>query len=81
MIHTLKIEEKYYRRIESGLKNFEIRYNDRDYQVGDVLKFIVCLNGLAVEGEVTVTPQYLVKYIHSGIGLADGYVILGIMAL
>jgi len=38
-IHHLKIEEKYLNAIKNGSKTFEIRYNDRDYQVGDILVF------------------------------------------
>jgi len=37
MIHELKLHANYYRRVEKGTKTFEIRYNDRDYQVGDIL--------------------------------------------
>ena len=37
-IHDLKLNNKYYRDVAIGVKNFEIRYNDRDYQVGDMLK-------------------------------------------
>jgi len=39
MIHNLKIEEKYLNAIKNGSKTFEIRYNDRGYQVGDILVF------------------------------------------
>ena len=38
-IHNLKIEEEYLNAIKNGSKTFEIRYNDRDYQVGDILVF------------------------------------------
>jgi len=38
-IHHLKIEEKYLNAIKDGSKTFEIRFNDRDYQVGDILVF------------------------------------------
>jgi len=35
--HRIKIHPKYVERILSGQKTFEIRKNDRDYQVGDRL--------------------------------------------
>ena len=35
--HDLKISPKYYRDIESNGKTFEIRFNDRNFQVGDIL--------------------------------------------
>ncbi|MBZ5980054.1 DUF3850 domain-containing protein [Leuconostoc gasicomitatum] len=36
-IQDLKLDTKYFDDVNSGLKTFEIRKNDRDYQVGDVL--------------------------------------------
>ena len=35
--HHLKTWPEYFKVIKSGKKTFEIRWNDRDYQVGDVL--------------------------------------------
>lgn len=37
MIHHLKTVQPYYDASESGVKTFEIRFNDRNYQVGDIL--------------------------------------------
>ncbi|MCL2677091.1 MAG: DUF3850 domain-containing protein [Streptococcaceae bacterium] len=37
-IHELKLDTEIFPSVQSGLKNFEIRNNDRDYQVGDILK-------------------------------------------
>lgn len=36
-IHDLKIETEFFDAIASGLKTFEIRRNDRDYTVGDII--------------------------------------------
>lgn len=36
-LHKLKISTEDFNAIELGIKNFEIRKNDRDYQVGDFL--------------------------------------------
>lgn len=35
--HELKTWPEYFRAVASGLKNFEVRKNDRDYKVGDIL--------------------------------------------
>lgn len=35
--HELKCRPEYFARIGTGQKTFEIRRNDRDYQVGDIL--------------------------------------------
>ena len=39
--HTLKIKDKYWKRIYSGEKTFEVRKNDRDFQKGDLVQFVV----------------------------------------
>ncbi|EKE9396609.1 DUF3850 domain-containing protein, partial [Listeria monocytogenes] len=36
-VHELKILPEYYEDIVAGRKTFEIRKNDRDFQVGDYL--------------------------------------------
>lgn len=35
--HVLKAVQPYFEMLWSGKKNFELRKNDRDYQVGDIL--------------------------------------------
>ena len=39
-LHELKIKDEYYEDIISGTKKAELRKNDRDYQVGDLIHFI-----------------------------------------
>lgn len=73
-VHELKILPEYFRPQLEGKKNFEIRKNDRDYQVGDTLvlkeydpktdKF----TGINMLAEVTYITDYMQK---------DGYVVLG----
>jgi len=38
MIHKIKVDSCYYSDSASGIKTFEIRKNDRNYQVGDILE-------------------------------------------
>jgi len=37
MIHALKIKSEYFEAVISGKKLFEVRVNDRNYKVGDLL--------------------------------------------
>ena len=39
MVHYLKIEQTYLKNLLAGIKKSEIRFNDRDYQKGDILSF------------------------------------------
>jgi ASC-1-like (ASCH) protein len=68
MVHSLKIEDKYLERLVSGEKKAEIRYNDRDYQVGDILIF---------QGN----EKFRITHIHSGLYMEDGYVVLSLERL
>ena len=67
--HKLKIEENYLKNLISGRKKAEIRNNDRDYQVGDVLIFTDSLG---------VDYCFKITHIHSGLGLQEGYVCLSV---
>lgn len=40
MIHELKIESVYFEAVKDGVKTFEIRFNDRGYQAGDLVVLI-----------------------------------------
>lgn len=73
--HMLKIDEPYYQSILNGEKKFEIRFNDRNYQVGDTIVLHPFREGVKVN-RAPIGAR--INYIHSGLGLQDGYVILGI---
>ncbi|NLS84167.1 MAG: DUF3850 domain-containing protein [Ruminococcaceae bacterium] len=49
MIHELKTEQKYFESLTKGYKTFEVRVDDRDFQVGDFL----ALNEITEEKEHT----------------------------
>lgn len=81
-VHELKIVGKEYADAVHNLsKPFELRYNDRDYKVGDYINF--CLWD---DENKTVIPHpvsnvlYRITFIVSDPkwGLKDGYVALGI---
>ena len=75
--HVLKILPQYLEDCVSNGKRFEIRKNDRDYQIGDKLILKEWVDG-AFTG--TYIERWII-YIHHGtgeFGLAKGYCVLGI---
>ena len=75
--HFIKINSRYVESISSGEKNFEVRYNDRDYQVDDVLvMYEVDDEGKIKDNLLLRRVIYLLK--DSDIeGLKPGWCILG----
>ena len=72
--HTLKIEPQYLEAIKDGSKTFEIRKNDRDYKVGDIL----ALHEYSC-GVTTGKPPYWVKITYiSDYAQYGNYVVLAI---
>lgn len=79
-VHYLKIKPEYYKDVECGLKTFELRKNDRDFQVGDIL-MLIKLDDMGNETDQVckVKVRYILKDCPQ-YGLKDGYAILGINA-
>lgn len=75
-VHELKILHKYCIALVTKEKSFEIRKNDRDFRVGDILH----LKEIEDESkEYTGFEMFLkVNYIHQGLGLEDGYVCMSV---
>lgn len=82
--HVLKTDHIVFQDVLDGNKTFEIRFNDRGYQVGD----LVILKETEFTGKQMKFGQPLVytgreiqeriSYVLSGYGLHEGWVILGI---
>ncbi|HJF32801.1 MAG TPA: DUF3850 domain-containing protein [Sporosarcina psychrophila] len=65
-VHQLKILPEYFNAVRLGVKTFEIRKNDRDYQVGDSL-FLKeyedgAFTGNALYARVTYITDYLMVH-------------------
>lgn len=73
-LHKLKVHPQFYQKIEERLKNFEIRYNDRDFRVGDLLKLeeydpdTQCYSGRSVLVNINYITDFEQK---------PGYVVMG----
>lgn len=76
--HELKLLPEYYSYVESMVKTFELRKNDRNYQIGDIL----LLREWDDEDGYTGKSLYRkITYIFVGdgtYGLREGYVILSL---
>ena len=77
--HKIKIKKMYYDAVLSGEKTFEIRKNDRDYKVGDIIHFVP----IADNGDMIIPHnpnEYKITYIFHGgeYGLENGYCVFGI---
>lgn len=74
--HELKILPKYFKDVESGLKCFELRKNDRRFSVGDRI-ILKEWDGEKFTGKSII---YIIKYVLKDCpeyGLMDGYCIIG----
>lgn len=75
-VHEIKILPEYFEAVDEDYKHFELRKNDRDYQVGDIVameewdgeKYTGKFTSRKIEYILRDCPQY---------GLAEGYCILG----
>lgn len=78
MTHEIKIDRSYADAIADGRKKFEVRLNDRGYNAGDKVKFIVYDGALRYRDHPLNQCVYNITYVHSGLGLKEGYVVFTI---
>ena len=80
MLHVIKIREQYANAIAEGRKNFEVRINDRGYNAGDQVTFVVQDNlGIDVLHHPLEGKKFDITYVHSGLGMGSGYIVFGIV--
>lgn len=75
MIHELKILPEYFEEVETNHKIFEIRENDRDFQVGDTLT----LNEWDKEYTGNSVKRLITYILSDNKYVKDGYVIMSIV--
>lgn len=75
-VHKIKLGIEYADMVLYGYKPFEVRYNDRDYQVGDYVEFqAVNDDGQPIGHRINGTTWRIMYYVLEGLeGLAEGYV-------
>ena len=72
-VHELKIAPEYFNAIQEGIKKFEIRKNDRNYQKGDFLILSEFKEGDYTGFQTIQMVTYLTDYEQK-----EGYVVLSI---
>ena len=84
-IHKLKTDPEVFQAIVDGRRTFEIRFNDRNFKVGDelvLLETIYTLEEQIKNGKPLLFSgnelRKTVSYVLSSYGLQAGWVILGI---
>lgn len=77
MVHQLKILSKWFTDVAKSKKNFEIRYNDRNYKVGDILVLKEYENGTYTGRKVKRKVNYILHG-DGTLGLSKDYCILGL---
>lgn len=73
--HYLKILPEYFTAVDEGIKTFEIRFNDRNYQVGDILHLNEFCDGEYTGRETTREVCYIIDNPEY---CKEGFVVLGI---
>lgn len=73
-INEIKIMAEYYEAISSGKKKFELVKKDQEFEVGDLIKFLVETG----TGVYKSYKLFQIVYIMHGEGLQENYCILGI---
>lgn len=77
-IHNLKIQSEYYDDVITGVKRFELRKDDRGFEVGDLIVFLEYKKDVFT-GRVSEAMPILYKLKDCPeYGLKDGYCILGL---
>lgn len=71
MTHNIKLDISFCDLVYSGVKTFEVRRNDRNYQIGDLICF------QPVEHPVN-DKIYEITYVLSGWGIQEGFVVFAI---
>ena len=74
-VHQLKCQTEFYQLFEKNIKKFEIRKNDRNFKLGDMVSLIEYVGDIKTG---RYTNYYEIKYIFRGgqYGLDNEYVIL-----
>lgn len=74
--HEIKILPQYFADVSKGIKQFELRKDDRDYQVGDLVRLREWDGKEYTGNKMIVGIKYVLRDCPE-YGLMDGYCIFG----
>ena len=74
--HNIKLTQPYFSDVVDGSKKFEYRFNDRDYQVGDIVKLWEWTGEEYTGFYITVTIDYILE--GGQFSIPEGYCIFSI---
>ncbi len=74
-LHVLKLREPYFEHVATGVKKFEVRKNDRNYKVGDIL-MLKKWDGVAFTNDYILAS--ITYILDEPLYLRQRYVVLGI---
>lgn len=74
--HEIKILPQYYEAVSKGIKQFELRKDDRDYQVGDLVRLREWDGKEYTGNKMIIGIKYVLRDCPE-YGLMEGYCIFG----
>ena len=72
-VHQIRLAKSYFDDVANGIKTFELRKNDRDYKVGDMLEMMEFVEGKSTGRMVKALVTYMLE---EYTGIEDGYCIM-----
>lgn len=78
VVHELKISPEYFDAVAKGIKQFELRKDDRNFQVGDFVTLKEYDNGAYTGRQLRNMPISYVLRDCPQYGLQEGYCIIGL---
>ena len=83
MTHELKTWPEYFQMVWMGVKNYEIRKDDRNFQAGDVLvlRELAVLASRYTGRSILVRVDSVIRKLPRGFGLRAGFCVMSITVL
>ena len=80
-IHSMKLKDEFFDAVQCGMKNFEVRYDDRGFRIGDIVEMKRTFDGLPPIDDDEVIKRrivYILRHEDFPDALKEGYVVLGL---